>query len=86
MITHARHRVHLETALRHLEAALDIRKRCCFSSCVGVSDDFVWTVADDVVLAAEELRYAASAVGKISGTIDVEDVLDVIFRDFCIGK
>ena len=39
-----------------------------------------------MVLAAEELRYAASAVGRISGTIDVEDVLDVIFRDFCIGK
>ena len=30
VITHARHRVHLETALRHLEAALDIRKRCRF--------------------------------------------------------
>jgi tRNA modification GTPase len=44
------------------------------------------TVEDDVVLAAEELRYAASAVGKISGAIGVEDVLDVIFRDFCIGK
>ena len=43
-------------------------------------------VEDDVVLAAEELRYAASAVGKISGEIGVEDVLDVIFRDFCIGK
>lgn len=40
----------------------------------------------DVVLAAEELRYAADAVGKISGVIGVEDVLDVVFRDFCIGK
>ncbi|KAL5508424.1 MSS1_1 [Sanghuangporus vaninii] len=40
----------------------------------------------DVVVAAEELRYAANAIGKITGVIDVEDVLDVIFREFCIGK
>jgi tRNA modification GTPase len=38
------------------------------------------------VLGAEELRYAAQAVGKISGLIDVEDVLDAVFRNFCIGK
>lgn len=42
--------------------------------------------SDDVVLGAEELRYAAQAVGKVSGLIDVEDVLDAIFREFCIGK
>ena len=41
---------------------------------------------DDVVIAAEELRYAANAIGKITGAIDVEDVLDVVFREFCIGK
>jgi tRNA U34 5-carboxymethylaminomethyl modifying GTPase MnmE/TrmE len=41
---------------------------------------------EDVVLGAEELRYAARAVGKISGLVDVEDVLDVIFSQFCIGK
>ena len=41
---------------------------------------------EDVVLAAEELRYAAQAIGKISGLIDVEDILDAVFRDFCIGK
>jgi tRNA modification GTPase len=37
-------------------------------------------------LLAEELRLAATALGKLTGRIDVEDVLDVIFRDFCIGK
>jgi tRNA modification GTPase len=35
---------------------------------------------------AEELRLAADALGRLTGRIDVEDVLDVIFRDFCIGK
>jgi tRNA modification GTPase len=35
---------------------------------------------------AEELRSAAQALGRRTGRIDVEDILDVIFRDFCIGK
>jgi len=37
-------------------------------------------------LIAEELRQATSALGRLTGRIDVEDVLDKIFRDFCIGK
>ncbi len=37
-------------------------------------------------LIAEELRSAATALGRLTGRVDVEDVLDVIFRDFCIGK
>jgi tRNA modification GTPase len=35
---------------------------------------------------AEHLRLAGRALGKLLGRVDVEDVLDVIFRDFCIGK
>ncbi|MCF8475627.1 MAG: tRNA uridine-5-carboxymethylaminomethyl(34) synthesis GTPase MnmE [Pseudolabrys sp.] len=37
-------------------------------------------------LLAEELRTAAAALGRLTGRVDVEDVLDVIFGDFCIGK
>ncbi|MCL2430484.1 MAG: tRNA uridine-5-carboxymethylaminomethyl(34) synthesis GTPase MnmE [Alphaproteobacteria bacterium] len=37
-------------------------------------------------LIAEDLRAAAMALGRLTGRVDVEDVLDVIFRDFCIGK
>lgn len=37
-------------------------------------------------IACEELRLAAQAVGKITGKIAVDDVLDVVFRQFCIGK
>jgi tRNA modification GTPase len=37
-------------------------------------------------LAAEDVRLAARALGRITGRMDVEDLLDVIFRDFCIGK
>ena len=35
---------------------------------------------------AEQLRLATRALGKLLGRVDVEDVLDVIFRDFCVGK
>jgi tRNA modification GTPase len=35
---------------------------------------------------AEELRLAARALGRLVGRVDVENVLDLIFRDFCIGK
>jgi tRNA modification GTPase len=37
-------------------------------------------------LAAEDLRLAARELGRITGRVDVEDLLDVIFHDFCIGK
>lgn len=37
-------------------------------------------------LTAEDVRLAVRAIGRITGRVDVEDVLDVIFRDFCIGK
>ncbi|CCM04020.1 uncharacterized protein FIBRA_06177 [Fibroporia radiculosa] len=67
LITNARQRTHLESALRYLEASLSYSSK-------------------DVVLAAEELRYAVRAVGKISGHIDTEDILDAVFREFCIGK
>ena len=37
-------------------------------------------------LRAEELRHATDALGRLTGRVDVEDLLEVIFRDFCIGK
>ena len=37
-------------------------------------------------LMAEEFRLAASSLGRISGRVDVEDLLDHIFTSFCIGK
>ena len=40
----------------------------------------------DRVIASEELRVAGDWLGRITGNIDVEDLLDVIFAEFCIGK
>ena len=42
--------------------------------------------ASEEALAAEDLRLAARALGRITGRVEVDDILDVIFRDFCIGK
>ena len=37
-------------------------------------------------LAADLLRSAGEAIGRLTGRIDVEDVLDRLFGEFCIGK
>lgn len=42
--------------------------------------------SDGDEITAEELRLAARSLGRLTGRVDVEDILDVIFRDFCIGK
>ena len=42
--------------------------------------------AEEPALIAEDLRLAMRSLGRITGKVDVEDLLDVIFRDFCIGK
>ncbi len=43
-------------------------------------------LAAEPELFAEDLRLSVRALGRITGRVDVEDLLDAIFRDFCIGK
>ena len=43
-------------------------------------------IEGEAELRAEQLRLASQALGRITGRIDVEDVLDALFRTFCIGK
>jgi tRNA modification GTPase len=71
LVTRARHRQHLAECVAALHA---------FDRLAAMDE------AVPLDLAAEELRTAGREVGRISGRIDVEDLLDVIFRDFCIGK
>jgi tRNA modification GTPase len=37
-------------------------------------------------IAAIHVRYAADALGELIGVLHTEDVLDVVFRQFCVGK
>ena len=43
-------------------------------------------LSKDFEEAAEDLRLATRYLGKIVGKVDVEEILDSIFNDFCIGK
>lgn len=42
--------------------------------------------APEIALAAEDVRLAMRALGRITGTVRIDELLDIIFRDFCIGK
>jgi tRNA modification GTPase len=42
--------------------------------------------AESPELVAEDLRLALRTLGRLVGRVDIEELLDVIFRDFCIGK
>ncbi|TPL96382.1 tRNA uridine-5-carboxymethylaminomethyl(34) synthesis GTPase MnmE [Mesorhizobium sp. B2-3-11] len=66
----------LPSRLRHVEL-------------LGAANRHLHRAADDGTpqeLRAEELRLAADRLGRIVGAVDVEDLLDVIFSQFCIGK
>ncbi|MGB0919826.1 MAG: tRNA uridine-5-carboxymethylaminomethyl(34) synthesis GTPase MnmE [Alphaproteobacteria bacterium] len=63
------------------------RHRSAFEGCaesLGAFLDGAETLPPELL--AEELRQAARALGRVAGAVDVEDLLDVVFRDFCIGK
>lgn len=60
------------------------RYRLCLSSALDALDDF--SLDKNIELAAEDLRIAGQAIGKITGRINVDDILDVVFTKFCIGK
>lgn len=67
-----------------LPAITRARHRVALEDCVAALDR--WQIAPAPELAAEDLRLAARALGRIAGVIDVEDLLDRIFGAFCIGK
>jgi tRNA modification GTPase len=60
------------------------RHRVALVAAVGALGRAAEAEGEDII--AEELRLAARALGRLTGRVDVEDILDVIFRDFCIGK
>jgi tRNA modification GTPase len=62
------------------------RHRQALAQTVAALDRALGQEAGSEELIAEELRLAATTLGRLIGRVDVEDILDVIFRDFCIGK
>ena len=63
------------------------RHRDALVACVGHLSAFLATKdATGVEISAEELRLGARALGRITGRVDVDDLLDIVFADLCIGK
>jgi len=61
-----------------------VRHRAALEECIDhLARALVVSQAD---LRAEDVRLAMRSLGRITGRVDVEDLLDIIFRDFCIGK
>lgn len=62
------------------------RHRLCLQETRDALERFLEGKTALLELQAEDLRCAAAALGRLTGRIDVEDVLDEIFAGFCIGK
>jgi tRNA modification GTPase len=60
------------------------RHRAALEDCVAALDRALAGGAAELV--AEDMRLAARSLGRITGRVGVEDILDIIFREFCIGK
>ena len=67
----------LPTRRRHMELLLDTGKEI---------DAAIEGIAAPLEVRAEFLRRASHSLGRITGDVDVEDILDVVFSQFCIGK
>ncbi len=63
------------------------RHRHNLKQCLDHLNDFVQKKnAEDYDKASEDLRMATRHLGKITGKVDVEEILGSVFNDFCIGK
>jgi len=63
------------------------RHRAKLNDCLKEINNFLQKDQNkDIEMAAEDLRLATRHLGGIVGKVDVEEILDSIFRDFCIGK
>tara|TARA_R110000868_G_scaffold218576_1_gene468956 strand:- start:101262 stop:102668 length:1407 start_codon:yes stop_codon:yes gene_type:complete len=72
-LSRERHREAVRSALVHLYRARDLFE----------GNDFGLSLSE---LLAQDLRDAAAAIGTVTGKTDTEDVLDLVFSTFCIGK
>jgi tRNA modification GTPase len=60
------------------------RHRHALGKAVVALEDAWAAEAPEII--AEEMRVAIREIGRVTGGVDVEDLLDVVFRDFCVGK
>ena len=92
VLTQTRHRQHLSAAIdamntflellsTHITVQLGTAAPPCTAPSTPPSDH-----DNDLVIVSSHLRMALREIGKVTGRVTSEDVLDVIFKEFCIGK
>ncbi|KAM6921967.1 5-taurinomethyluridine-[tRNA] synthase subunit GTPB3, mitochondrial [Xenentodon cancila] len=62
------------------------RHRAHLQHCVAALAQYQRYRDTDLALAAEGVRLALTSLGRITGRVGAEEILDIIFKDFCIGK
>ncbi|XP_077188016.1 5-taurinomethyluridine-[tRNA] synthase subunit GTPB3, mitochondrial isoform X2 [Paroedura picta] len=62
------------------------RHRLSLTKCLGALGCFGRHRNLDLALAAEDLRQARRFLGQLTGQVGAEEILTLIFKDFCIGK
>ena len=75
-----------EASLGEIPSVTQKRHRNHLSNCVNHLTNALLFMEKDVVISAEYMRLSLNEIGMISGKIGAEEILDVIFQDFCIGK
>jgi tRNA modification GTPase len=70
-LSHARHRFYLEECLKYLH---------------HFNESFHPEQEQDFAILVQSLRNSIRCIGRVTGEIRTDDILDVIFKDFCIGK
>ena len=60
------------------------RYRSSLQNCLNSLENF--NLNKNIEICAENLRICINEIGKINGKIDIENILDLIFSKFCIGK
>jgi len=65
---------------------LRTRQKELVADALRILEEFVENADQPAEIGAETLRRASNRLGAITGQVGVEDLLDVIFSEFCIGK
>jgi tRNA modification GTPase len=82
----AAERIGAHVGAHEAPAITQVRHRRLIETCAESLAAFLAGKPHEIELRAEDLRRAADALGRITGRVDVEDVLDQVFKRFCIGK
>lgn len=77
---------YIPTSSSDLRLTRSWHKSACLSVSAALERSMALDIQQQPELVAEELRYACVSLGRLTGTVDAEDLLDNIFSNFCIGK